>query len=81
MGRYGGDEFIVLLRETDEAQAQALVASLTPLVVETDGGQSLILGYSAGISAITNPAIQSVDDWIRFADKQMYNQKLQRRGR
>lgn len=78
LGRYGGDEFIALLRETDIEQAQALVETLLPVVVETDDGNSLIVRYSAGIAPINDPSIQSVDDWIRVADHQMYNQKLQR---
>lgn len=77
LGRYGGDEFIALLRETDTTQAQALLATLQPVVVEADGGRSLILRYSAGLAVISDPSIQTVDDWIRLADNHMYRQKAQ----
>jgi diguanylate cyclase (GGDEF)-like protein/PAS domain S-box-containing protein len=81
LGRYGGDEFIALLRETDIEQAQALVETLLPVVVETDDGNSVIVRYSAGIAPINDPSIESVDDWIRVADHQMYSQKMQRSRR
>ena len=81
LGRYGGDEFIVLLRETDAEQARALVDSLLPVVVDADDGNSLIVRYSAGIAAISDLKSTSVDEWIRMADDQMYGQKMQRKTR
>lgn len=78
LGRYGGDEFIALLRETDVEQAQALLATLTPVVVDAGGGHSLILRYSAGLAALTDPDVSSVEDWIRVADNEMYQAKAQR---
>ncbi|MET0379947.1 MAG: diguanylate cyclase [Spongiibacteraceae bacterium] len=78
LGRYGGDEFIALLRETDSEQALGLLATLTPVVVDAGGGHSLILRYSAGIAALTDPEVNSVDDWIRVADSKMYHAKAQR---
>jgi diguanylate cyclase (GGDEF)-like protein/PAS domain S-box-containing protein len=81
LGRYGGDEFIALLRETDAEQARALVESLAPVVVEVEQGQSLIVRYSAGTAAIGEVASASVADWVRLADDQMYWHKQQRKTR
>jgi diguanylate cyclase (GGDEF)-like protein/PAS domain S-box-containing protein len=81
LGRYGGDEFIVLLRETDAAQARALVESLSPVVVDVERGQSLIVRYSAGVAPISDLESASVADWVRLADDQMYRHKQQRNSR
>lgn len=80
LGRYGGDEFVVLLRETDAAQAQQLLASLLPVVIDAENGNSIILRYSAGIACSDEQDIESVDDWLRCADSQMYHQKMRRRS-
>jgi diguanylate cyclase (GGDEF)-like protein/PAS domain S-box-containing protein len=80
LGRYGGDEFVVLLRETDAAQAQQLLVSLLPVVIDAENGNSIILRYSAGIASSNAPDIGSVDDWLRNADSQMYHQKIRRRN-
>jgi diguanylate cyclase (GGDEF)-like protein len=80
LGRYGGDEFVVLLRETDALQAQQLLASLLPVVIDAEDGNSIILRYSAGISCSNEAGIESVDDWLRCADSQMYHQKMRRRS-
>lgn len=80
LGRYGGDEFVVLLRETDAAQAQQLLVSLLPVVIDAENGNSIILRYSAGIACSNAPDIGSVDDWLRNADSQMYHQKMRRRN-
>ena len=81
LGRYGGDEFIALLRETDLAQAHALIDTLNPVVVDAGGGHSLIVRYSAGIAPVSDPAVASVHDWVRLADHHMYVQKSQRSQR
>jgi diguanylate cyclase (GGDEF)-like protein len=80
LGRYGGDEFVVLLRETDATQAQQLLNSLLPVVIDAENGNSIILRYSAGISCSNEAGIESVDDWLRCADSQMYHQKMRRRS-
>jgi diguanylate cyclase (GGDEF)-like protein/PAS domain S-box-containing protein len=78
LGRYGGDEFVVLLRETNIEQAQQLLASLAPVVIDAENGNTIILRYSAGMACSDDVAIDSVDDWLRSADSQMYNQKIRR---
>lgn len=81
LGRYGGDEFVVLLRETDAAQARQLLATLGPVVVDAEQGNSIILRFSAGVACSDDAGIASVDDWMRAADTQMYHQKARRNGR
>jgi|GEM_PF-845735 len=81
LGRYGGDEFVILLRETDALQAQLLLATLAPVVVDAENGNSVILRFSAGVACSDDPAITTVDDWTRIADSQMYYQRMRRNGR
>lgn len=75
LGRYGGDEFVALLRETDADQALQLISTLPTVVVDNENGSSIILRYSAGIACSDEDAIESVDDWLRIADGLMYRQK------
>lgn len=76
LGRYGGDEFVALLRETDAEQAQQLLSTLVPIVIEDDHGGSIILRFSAGVACSNDAGIYTIDDWLRAADVQMYRQKL-----
>ena len=75
LGRYGGDEFVALLRETDAEQAAQLISTLPPVIVDNEDGSSIILRYSAGVACSDDEAIESVDDWLRIADGLMYRQK------
>lgn len=75
LGRYGGDEFVALLRETDAEQARKLLSTLVPIVIDDGRGSSIILRFSAGVACSNEADIRSVDDWLRVADLQMYQQK------
>lgn len=76
LGRYGGDEFIALLRETDSDQARQLLATLPPVVLDNEDGSSIILRYSAGVASSNEAGIKTIDDWLRIADTHMYQHKL-----
>lgn len=82
LGRWGGEEFLLLLPDTTLAQAQACVERLrehlqrTPLDEVADG---LILGFSAGVTAVQGPA--DLDAAIERADRAMYRAKADGRGR
>jgi diguanylate cyclase (GGDEF)-like protein/PAS domain S-box-containing protein len=80
LGRYGGDEFVALLRETDAEQAGRLLASLTPVVVDAGEGRSVIVRFSAGVACSSEPDIGTVDDWMRCADDHMYRHKARHNG-
>lgn len=75
LGRYGGDEFVALLRETDVEQARKLISTLAPIVLDDGCGNSIILRFSAGVACSDVADIQTVDEWLRIADVQMYRQK------
>lgn len=76
LGRYGGDEFVALLRETDAEQALQLIATLAPIIIENENGNSIILRFSAGVACSDDVGIETVDDWLRIADGLMYRQKV-----
>lgn len=74
--RYGGDEFVALLRETDGDQARQLLAAFGPVMINNGAGGNIALNFAAGLACSDQPGIRSVDDWIRMADSQMYAQKM-----
>ncbi|MBR9883111.1 MAG: diguanylate cyclase [Oceanospirillales bacterium] len=75
VGRYGGDEFAVLLANSDEIQAEEFCNRLGKTVsLGLEEGQAIEVGMSVGISEISDDT-QSVDDWLKRADHQMYSSK------
>jgi len=76
-GRYGGEEFTLLLPETDE-QGSYLVAerlreSIEALTVKHDG-QEIRFTISLGVSEF-NKETKSHTDWLEQADKALYESK------
>jgi diguanylate cyclase (GGDEF)-like protein len=64
MGRYGGDEFTVLLPATDAAQARALLDRMRR--------SNASCSWSAGVAPWRG---QDFDEWLRSADAQLYAEK------
>jgi diguanylate cyclase (GGDEF)-like protein/PAS domain S-box-containing protein len=80
VARFGGDEFVVLLQDTDETGARAvatraLEALQEPYVVDD---AHITIGGSIGIAL--SPA-GSAEDLLRYADTAMYAAKTAGRGR
>lgn len=75
VGRYGGDEFAVLLESADEDFARQVGERLVEAVSEplAAAGQILDLGVSVGV-ALTQPG-DTVDDVVGRADAAMYTAK------
>jgi len=78
VGRYGGDEFVILLNNVSNAADVGRVADLiiskirTPIQV----GEPVVVGASIGIAMSTN-LHGGVEDFIRDADGAMYRAKAQ----
>lgn len=75
LARPGGDEFIVLLEDTDELTAQIVAQRLVdalavPVVVD---GRELRVAVSVGVSVVSEPT--SSVDMLRWADAAMYRAK------
>jgi diguanylate cyclase (GGDEF)-like protein len=81
--RYGGDEFVVILPQTDGASARVLAEKLRRIVEGhtflQEEGINARLGVSLGVA--TYPAeANSKEALIRLADKRMYEDKDVRRA-
>jgi diguanylate cyclase (GGDEF)-like protein len=82
LGRWGGEEFIIVLPECNRGQAQARLHSLLALVRNHDWGQhqyGLSLTFSCGIAE--HAAGASVDATLEAADRALYEAKSQGRNR
>ena len=85
-GRYGGDEFVAILPETDLLTAAAIAERLRVAVGEpTPGGPALPCGLgsvtiSIGVAAVT-PGCDCVEDLIAQADQALYTAKHAGRNR
>jgi diguanylate cyclase (GGDEF)-like protein len=80
--RYGGDEFVVILPQTDLPAAQNLAEKLRLLVEEhpflQEEGINAHVGVSLGVASYPSEA-RSKEALIRLADERMYEDKDRRR--
>lgn len=86
VGRYGGEEFAVLLAETTLAGATAAAERLRQMVASEPfhvGGKvpPLPVTASFGCAATSDPAIASVVELIEAADRALYRAKSEGRNR
>ncbi len=79
--RYGGDEFIVLLRDRSKAAAAKIGKALEKRAKQTwmVKGQPLSLGFSIGIAKYPDDG-QTPEAMIKAADEAMYRSKRQQGG-
>jgi diguanylate cyclase (GGDEF)-like protein len=76
--RYGGDEFLCVLSDTD-AEGGALHAKRVINAVEADDGMHTV-GVSAGVATYER-GIDSPEELIQAADKALYHDKSKRNRR
>ena len=80
--RYGGDEFVVILPQTDSDAATALTDKLRAMVEGhtflQEEGINARIGMSAGVATYPTEA-RSKESLIRLADARMYKDKEDRR--
>jgi diguanylate cyclase (GGDEF)-like protein len=78
IGRYGGEEFAILLDQLRVPDAQQLIERLLTEFHVTDqaapDGQRYRVTFSAGVAAL-DPATMDVESWIRAADAALYGAK------
>ncbi|BAL23302.1 bifunctional diguanylate cyclase/phosphodiesterase [Azoarcus sp. KH32C] len=84
LARYGGDEFVVILPETDLAGttevAQRIIDSVTTMSIETPDGARVTGSLSVGMAVYPEHAIETKDLFL-FADTMMYRAKAEGKGR
>ena len=85
IGRYGGEEFLFVLPETDSEGAVQVAEKVRALVEErsltTDEGNTIVTTVSIGLSAIRAGETSTALELIRSADRSLYEAKLAGRNR
>ncbi|MEX0614635.1 MAG: GGDEF domain-containing protein, partial [Methylophaga sp.] len=82
IGRYGGEEFLVLLPDTDVQQLELIAERLRRLVARGRydyRGQMIEVTISIGAMAVTKDNFSEHDDPLLLADKALYTAKKQGR--
>jgi diguanylate cyclase (GGDEF)-like protein len=81
-GRYGGDEFVAILPETDLLAAAAIAERLRVAIVEPGGAPAGLapVSVSIGVAAITD-GTHDIDELIAQADRALYTAKNAGRNR
>lgn len=73
--RYGGDEFLILLRNTNADQAQEFISRNCMEPVVTALGQNIYnIEYSVGLSTLSED-VGSIEEWLEYSDEKMYEHK------
>ncbi|HJV27142.1 MAG TPA: bifunctional diguanylate cyclase/phosphodiesterase [Aromatoleum sp.] len=84
LARYGGDEFVVILPETDlpgtTEVAQRIIDSVTTMSIETPDGARVSGSLSVGMAVYPDHAVETKDLFL-FADTMMYRAKAEGKGR
>ncbi|MDQ1291312.1 MAG: hypothetical protein QG615_1118 [Nitrospirota bacterium] len=84
VGRYGGEEFAIILPHTSIQQAHTLAERLRALIeshaFDVEDG-TVRLTASIGIADVCNAEIASVEHWVNAEDTALYEAKAQGRNR
>ncbi|HLY59191.1 MAG TPA: diguanylate cyclase [Terriglobia bacterium] len=84
VGRYGGEEFMVILPECEVAdavkQAERLRAAISSKPFESSGGL-IPVTLSLGVAGGLNTNIEDTTTWVRAADEALYRAKEKGRNR
>jgi diguanylate cyclase (GGDEF)-like protein len=84
VGRYGGEEFLIVLPGCDVAaaqdQAERFREALAGAPIAIDG-QSIRVTCSIGVSGCSGPLVSSADTLVRDADRALYQAKGRGRNR
>jgi diguanylate cyclase (GGDEF)-like protein len=78
IGRYGGEEFLIVLPGCDTAAAQAQAERFREALASEPisiGAQSIRVTCSIGVSGCTGPLVSSSDTLVRDADLALYRAK------
>ncbi|WP_191600818.1 sensor domain-containing diguanylate cyclase [Marinomonas algicola] len=79
IGRLGGDEFIVMLSDTDITEVNSLLNKFTQTVHRLNLDKPYLIKFSSGVSYFTCVDNLLLDDMIEQADVAMYHQKASKK--
>jgi diguanylate cyclase (GGDEF)-like protein len=74
-GRMGGDEFAILLPETDQEEAKSIVKRIQQDVENAAGRLVLPVSLSIGVVTTSGGSDVGIDELLQHADKLMYSVK------
>ena len=84
LGRYGGEEFAILIEDLNGEEATRLVQRLLDefgaINHRNDEGERFSVTFSAGV-AMLNDEMTSIEEWKRAADQMLYQAKENGRNR
>ncbi len=83
LGRYGGEEFVVLLPETTLEDCRVIAERILTNIAEAEilfEGRPIKITTSIGITGVTSATVESLDDFLKYADKALYLAKSQGRN-
>ncbi len=84
VGRYGGEEFVMLFPHTKEDGAITVTKRIKKQIAKTIfnfNGENITVTASFGMAVYPNPRINSIDDFIKIADRVLYSAKENGRNR
>lgn len=74
--RYGGDEFVIVMPETDEAEAQRAMTRIQTIIEDWDPGlDGLSLAFSFGVASWTTDKLKRPEEILNEADAFMYRRR------
>lgn len=82
LGRWGGEEFLIMLPNTDLAEAEKVMQRLQRELTKTfflHENERVLITFSAGVAE--RQTAEERDAWIRRADQAMYRAKTKGRNR
>ena len=83
LGRYGGDEFMIILPETEPAGARQIAEKIRSAAAEIElnaSGKSLGISLSIGVASCCT-AVDTMDSLVKLADAALYSSKHRGRNR
>lgn len=76
VARFGGDEFVILLRDCGEKPADNIVQKINEAVSQVEGGERSNMSVSAGVVHVPpGSSATTLDGLLSLADAQMYRSK------
>ena len=80
VARWGGEEFVLLLPDTNQVQGQAALQKIRKLVASMRVEKGMAITASFGFTSIEAPHRPQLDSMITCADKALYQAKTQGRN-
>jgi len=84
LARFGGEEFVVLCRDTDVDGGRVLAERLRTAVVEhrfSYGNELIPVTISVGVASLPDPSLKTAASILAAADKALYEAKKEGRNR